>query len=300
MENSASKERTGVSQPADPHPHQRGTYFVEDRSNHVEMIRLQIQDQMITDGMGGVLPEQPNPARFQRVLDIGCGTGGWLIETAKTYPTIKLLSGVDISGNAIQYAREQAMIHQVADRVEFHLMDALRMLEFPRHFFDLVNLRYGVSWLRTWEWPKLLQEARRVCRPQGVIRITESDYAMDQCYPALRRLTDLFLHVFYRAGHLFAPEKDGIISHLDRLLLHAGFQNIQTCSHQLEFRAGTLEGQRFIEDVKLIFQTAVPFFRKWTRLPDNYEELYQQMLQEMQQPSFVTRSILLTAWGRRL
>lgn len=288
-----------MSQPADSQREQPSTYFVEDRSNQAEMIRLQVQDRMITDGMGGVLPEQSDPTLFQRVLDIGCGTGGWLIETAKTYPTMELLVGVDISSTMLQYASELAATQHVADRVEFRPMDALRMLEFPQNSFDLVNLRYGMSWLRTWDWPRLLQEAMRVTRREGVIRLTESDYDVDQRYPSLRRLTDLFLQVFYHTGHLFAPDKDGIIGHLAQLLLQAGCQNVQTCSHRLEFRAGTPEGQRFVEDVKLIFQTAVPFFRKWTRLPDNYEEIYQQMLQEVQQPDFMTTSTLLTAWGTK-
>ncbi|HEY1351089.1 MAG TPA: methyltransferase domain-containing protein [Ktedonobacteraceae bacterium] len=288
-----------MSQPVNPQPEQSGTYFVEDRSNHSEMIRLQVQDQMITDGMGGILPEQPDPGHFHHVLDIGCGTGGWLIEAATTCPGMQVLIGIDISNIMLQYAREQAATRQLAGRVEFHTMNALQMLEFPLNFFDLVNLRYGVSWLRTWEWPQLLREVRRVCRPGGVIRLTESDYAVDQRYPALRRLTDIFVQVLYHTGHLFAPEKDGISSYLEQILLRAGFQNVQTRSHLLEFRAGTPAGQRFAEDVKLIFQTLVPFFRKWTRLPDNYDEIYQQMLQEVQQPDFVTTSLLLTAWGSR-
>src|SRR5581483_9224160 len=115
----------------------------------------------------------------------------------------------------------------------------LRMLEFPQDYFDLVNLRYGMSWLRTWDWPKFLHEAQRVTRPGGVIRLTDSEYDVDQRYPALRRLTDIFLQVFYHTGHLFTPEKDGIIGSLARLLRHAGCQDVQTCSHRLEFRAGT-------------------------------------------------------------
>jgi hypothetical protein len=49
--------------------------------------------------------------------------------------------------------------------------------------------------------------------------------------------------------------------------------------------------------MRLIFRTMVPFLRKWTRVPDDYEMLYQQMLGEMQQPDFVARGSLLTAWG---
>jgi ubiquinone/menaquinone biosynthesis C-methylase UbiE len=53
-------------------------------------------------------------------------------------------------------------------------MDALRRLEFDDHFFDLVNERYGMSYLRTWDWYKFLTECLRVTRPGGVITFTES------------------------------------------------------------------------------------------------------------------------------
>src|SRR5579859_1255286 len=141
-----------------PPREQQSAYFVLDRSSQDEMTRLQVQDQMLTAGMGGVLAEQADPASFQRVLDVGCGTGGWLIQVAKTYPSIKLLIGVDISQKMVDYAREQAKAQGVSDRVEFHVMDALRMLEFPDAFFDLVNQRYGFGFIRTWEWPKILEE----------------------------------------------------------------------------------------------------------------------------------------------
>jgi SAM-dependent methyltransferase len=139
-----SKEQDAMSDPTNPRREQPSTYFVQDRSSEEELKRLHIQDQTITASMGGVLPEQPNPAIFQRVLDVGCGTGGWLIEVAKTYPSISLLVGVDVSGRMLAYAQEQAEAQQVSDRVEFRTMDALRMLEFPAHYFDLLNQRFGV------------------------------------------------------------------------------------------------------------------------------------------------------------
>ena len=106
---------------------------------------------MLTTGMGGVLPEQPDPTGILRVLDVGCGSGGWLIDLAKTTPSSTLLIGVDVSLTFVEDARAQAKAEQVSDRVEFYVMDALRMLEFPTSFFDLVNHRSASSWLRTWD-----------------------------------------------------------------------------------------------------------------------------------------------------
>ena len=80
-----------------------GTYFVQDRSNQEELKRLVVQERMVTDAMGGALPELQDPTQFHRVLDIGCGPGGWIIEMAQAYPQMKLY-GIDISPTLINYA----------------------------------------------------------------------------------------------------------------------------------------------------------------------------------------------------
>ncbi len=286
-----------MSNSTDPRREHPSTYVVQDRSNEEELTRFQVQDRMLTVGMGGVLPEQPDPSIFRRVLDIGSGTGGWLIEAAMTYPSMTLLVGVDVSERMVKYARSLAEAQQVGDRVQFHVMDALRMLEFPDESFDLVNHRSGQGYLRTWDWPKLLQEYQRVTRPGGVIRITEVNFAVESHSPALDRLNHLLVQAFHQAGHYFTPEGDAVISQLARLLQQQGVQNVQTCTYALEQRAGTPEGQSFFEDARLLYRTIVPFLRKWARVPDDYEAIYQRALSEMQQPDFVGRVDLLTAWG---
>jgi ubiquinone/menaquinone biosynthesis C-methylase UbiE len=281
---------------ADSSREHSSTYVVQDRNNQDEFTRLQVQDQMTTAAMGGVLPEQPNPSSFKRVLDIGCGTGGWLIEAAKTYPGMTQLFGVDISGKMLDYARAQTEANQMRDRVEFIVMDALRMLEFPTHFFDLVNMRFAQGWIRTWEWPKLLQEAQRVSKPGGIIRFTEADQAESNS-PALNRLSSLILQTLHQAGYYFTPDRDAIITHLPRLMHQHGVKNVQTHTYTIEYRAGTPEGQLFVEDVRLVFRNALPFMRKWMRVPDDYEKIYQQMVTEIQAPDFVATWHVLTAWG---
>ncbi len=275
------------------------TYIVQDRSNEEELKRLQIQDHMITASMGGVLPEQQDPTIFRRVLDVGCGTGAWLIEMAKTYPGPSTLVGIDVSSKMVTYARAQAEARGVGDRVQFHVMDALSMLQFPDGFFDLVNQRFGMSYLRTWDWPKLLGEYHRVLKRGGMVRVTESDMVTESSSSTLLQLAKLLFEAFCQAGHFFTPNPNGVTSGLARVLQQADFRDIHTHPHAIEYRAGTAEGQAFAQDMQHLFRTIVPYLRKWTRIPDNYEELYQQALNEIQQPDFVAIWRLLTAWGMK-
>jgi ubiquinone/menaquinone biosynthesis C-methylase UbiE len=276
------------------------TYFVQDRSNEDELARLQIIDQMITAGMGGVLPEQADLSRFQRVLDVGCGTGGWLIELARQSPQTARLVGVDASKRIVTYAREQASTQQMSERVQFQAMDALFTLPFPDYSFDLVTHRFAMSWLRTWEWSRLLQEYLRVCKPGGVIRVTESDFLTESSSPALLRLWQIAFQAFWQSGHFFVAEPDGVTCQLAQLMQQEGLENVQTRAYELHYRAGAQEADLFTENTRLGFRTALPFYRKWMRLPDDYEAIYQQALAEMLQPDFTATLRLLTVWGTSL
>ena len=283
------------TEPLREHP---STYFVQDRSNLQEMERLDIQDKMVTVEMGGVLPELADPTILRRVLDVGCGTGGWLIETAKTYPTIEHLFGGDVSGKIVAYARTKAESLELNGRVQFKTMDALRVLEFPPASFDLVNQRLAASWLRTWEWKKILLEYQRVTRPGGIVRITEANI-VESNSPALTKLWNIFLEVFFRSGHYFTLSHDGLTSELARLMTQHGFEDVQTRVSPWDYRVGTELGQFYYQDTAQFFRLLLPFLQKWTNVPSNYEEIYQQALKDMQQPDCVANNHLITVWGVR-
>lgn len=285
-----------MSTPPESGGESSNTYFVQDRSNKEEVKRVQIQDEMMTAGMGGTLPEQYDPASFRRVLDVGCGTGHWLIEVAKTYPNLSRGIGIDINGKMVEYANAQAEAERVSGRVEFRVMDALAVLNFPADSFDLVNMRLAQSYLRKWDWANVLSEFKRVVRPGGVIRLTESISSLDMNSPALMQLGELSFQALQNAGHSFAS--DGVASELAHLLKqYAGISEAQTRTHVIEYRAGTSAGQHYYDDVKHLYRTLQPFMRKWLRLPDDYEQIYQRALTEIQQPDFIARWSLLTAWG---
>lgn len=272
------------------------TYFVADRTNEEERARLDLQDRLTTSLMGGVLSEQKD-LNMKSLLDVACGTGFWLIQTAKLHSQIEKLVGVDISGKMVDYARKQADEQGVNDRVQFRVMDALRMLEFPGGSFDFVNQRFGMSFLRTWDWPKILQEYRRVLCTNGVLRITEADSNPNNFSnsPALMRMNALFSAAFYQAGHAFSV--NGVADRLEQLLQQHGFMNIQSCEYTTELRAGSEQCQLFIEDVVKLYKNARPFIGKWVKLPENFDQLYLQLVQELHDPTFSARIRLLTVWG---
>ena len=64
------------------------------------------------------------------------------METARTYPTIEKLVGVDISDKMIEYARSQAESLALGERVQFRTMDALRILDFPPSHFNIDSSGY--------------------------------------------------------------------------------------------------------------------------------------------------------------
>ncbi len=273
---------------------QPNTYFVQDRQSKEELTRLTIQERLVTTAMGGVLAEQADPSIFRRVLDIGCGPGGWIVEAAQTYPTMSLV-GIDISQRMIDYAHAQAAAHNVADRIELRVMDALRTLDFPSATFDLVNLRFGVSYIRTWDWPRLLGEIMRVLRPGGVIRLTEPEIIQHSNSVALTRLYEMLLCALYRSGHLYAQESNGLTVHLEPLLTRYGCQQVAAKTCTIAYQGGTEEGQSYYEATKQ--GTLGPFIQKWGCAPENYDDLFQQALNDMQQPTFHITWNILTVWG---
>ena len=273
------------------------TYMVQDRSNKEELARLRLQDKMLTADMGGVLSEQPDPSIFQQVIDVGCGTGGWLLACAHLFPHMRLLAGIDVSRSMIDAAKVQAMEAGVNDRVEFRVMDALRMIEYQQKTFDVVNQRVCFSYLRKWDWPNILQEYQRIAKIGGIVRITEPNIFSESNSEVFNQLADLVINAFWHAGHLFTPARTGVIDALPGLFHQQGLTNVQTRLITMEYTANRPGFPTFVENTRLILRTMRPFLHKWTKLPDNYEQLMQQAVVDMADPGFEASFQLLTVWG---
>lgn len=95
----------------------------------------------------------------ERILEVGVGTGLSLL----LYPRTVQVVGIDVSPHMLERAHEQKRRHRL-DNVELRLMDAERM-SFDDDGFDKVVAMYVVS--VTPNPQRVLEEMRRVCRPEG-------------------------------------------------------------------------------------------------------------------------------------
>ena len=273
------------------------TYFVQNKDHKEELARLTIQGQTLTKTMGGPLPEQADPNLFKQVLDIGCGAGDWVIDAATTYPHMSL-TGIDISPLMIEYTSSQVAENHLGERVSSRVMDALKPLDFPDASFDLVNLRLGVSFIRTWDWPAVLGEFTRVTRPGGIVRLIDTAIVQKSDSVAVTQLFEMFMNALYQSGHLFVQESDGLTDHLAKLLARYGYRQVQMRDYQIVLRSGTPEGEAAYANLSH-FQILVPFLKKWGAFPENFETIYHQALEDARQSTFVLTSHLRCAWGTR-
>ena len=111
------------------------------------------------------------PIKNGRALDIGCNAGlsSFVLEELG-FDVV----GIDIQEKAIERAKELAK--KRGSKAEFYVMDAKNM-DFKENTFDLVALLgYPLAHFSIWDFDKILQEVKRVLKPQGWIVIQESDF----------------------------------------------------------------------------------------------------------------------------
>src|SRR6266567_8905169 len=98
--------------------------YIFDCDNPTELARLINQDRVITQAMGGPLTGVNNIAKLRNVLDLGCGPGGWALDTAFKLSETEV-DGYDSSQKMVEYANARAR-SQLLDNISFGVMDITR------------------------------------------------------------------------------------------------------------------------------------------------------------------------------
>ncbi|KAF9056098.1 hypothetical protein BJ165DRAFT_1430860 [Panaeolus papilionaceus] len=108
----------------------------------------------------------------QRVLDLGCGTGTWVIDAAKEWPECEFV-GFDLVDVQIPVK----MLHaSMADRIQWkHGNFLTTKLPFDDDEFDHVHIQSIARGVPENKWGVLFEEVNRILRPGGSVEVIEDD-----------------------------------------------------------------------------------------------------------------------------
>jgi ubiquinone/menaquinone biosynthesis C-methylase UbiE len=280
-------------------PENDSGYFIQDSG--AELARLVEQERAFEQALGGLLPEHADEkafvAPFHRILDVACGSGGWALTMAHTYPHLEVL-GCDIDERMISYANSQARVGRL-ENASFRVLDARKPLDYASNSFDLVNARW-MTVIGTAAWPGTVREMARITRPGGVIRLTESEDFSITSSPAFERWSQLMMEALRRSGTTFSPSgrTGGQTIMLHRFLRNAGCQNIQHRVFPINWSAGTTSHIPMIVDHLAIVKLSQQFIvRQGLATQEELDQLYAQAEIETRLDDFCAMWYLYTIWG---
>jgi ubiquinone/menaquinone biosynthesis C-methylase UbiE len=264
-----------------------------------ETLRLIEQDALFTQAMGGLLPELPADylAQAERVLDLACGPGGWVIDLAFAHPKIEV-AGIDASPSMIEYANARARSQHVHN-ASFEVMDSVEPLAFSDHTFDVVNARFTIGFQTPDTWPRMLRECKRVLKPGGIMRLSECEMSISNS-AAYQQLNGLLYAALRDQQRTFSVDgrSIGITMMLARLLRQAGFSQVSTRPFVLDASFESPLHYPIYKQMEMSYELLKPYLLHsglTTRLA--FDTLCRQMLIEMYQEDFACVSYGLTALG---
>ncbi len=274
--------------------------YIFDPESAAEMARLMEQSRTMTEAMGGLWVGLPDLEPDAQIIDLACGPGSWVLDVAHANPESEVV-GVDISRTMITYAKTRASLQDL-DNATFRVMNILQPLDFEDDTFDVVNARALFSVLRREAWRPFLVECLRILKPGGTLRVTEyNDFGVTSS-PAIERIQAQGARLMWQAGYGFSVDgrNFGVAPRLPGLLRELGYTNVRHLSHAIEFSAGTDAWLDFYRNFEVTFlqgkqmNVAMGF-----STAEEYDQLYQQFLIDMQSEDFWGLCQLLSTFGQK-
>ncbi|CEP07475.1 hypothetical protein [Parasitella parasitica] len=115
-----------------------------------------------------------NPNHKTKVLDIGCGSGTWILELATEFPNTEFY-GIDncpLFPNHIKPNNSHFRLHNVLEGLPYHDSE-----------FDYVHMRMMIYYFSPEELSQLLTEISRIMKPGGYFEITDTSYTVRHAGP---------------------------------------------------------------------------------------------------------------------
>ncbi|TFK92667.1 S-adenosyl-L-methionine-dependent methyltransferase [Polyporus arcularius HHB13444] len=171
------------------------------------------------------------------VLDLGCGSGLWVIEAAKVWPDTTFV-GFDLRNLQPDLAQSNLGIEyrDLSQRIKWVHGDFLDPLPFEANHFDFVRICCIGLDVPEDSWQELLEECARVMRPGGALEVFEED-------------------PIFPAGRTRKPEAERTSNlHTVSIRRQSGERN-RSDSAASQWTAGTSQSQSSASNSSLVFTT---------------------------------------------
>lgn len=252
--------------------------------NFNEIDRLDLQHYMLRYLLkGNYLAPIAKPAH---ILDVGSGTGRWVIEMAHEFPQAEL-NGIDLN-----FPAKGATLFP--HNSHFHAGNVLDGLPFEDNFFDFVHQRQLIFAIPQTRWQQLVNELVRVTRRGGWVELIEIHPSFQHMGPA----TEHVLHLIVQAA-LQTGLDPTISQHMSTLSSTAGLKRVGTSTQLVPVgNWGGQLGTMAITDILAIVQGMKPLVVAQTQTaPDEFEHLTMQMVEEVEE--YRTTFTFHIAYGQR-
>lgn len=203
------------------------------------------------------------------LLDVGCGPGSFLSILGNEVPSINAI-GVDVASPQIDFAIKNIEPSFSDKRISFRLMmDGA--LPFQDSSFDAVTCIEVVEHIHPFLASRMLQEIRRVLRPEGTLVLTTPNYR--SFWPLIEFFLEKASPVKYHEQHIskFTPnsllkflESNGFEPvNINSMFIAAPFLSgislgLASAIHKFELRAKPLLGSLLVIEAKAMNWPAAP------------------------------------------
>jgi len=259
---------------------------------NVMMPLLMEQQRFLADQLGVLFPTQIDSSMIERVLDVACGPGGWVLDVAYAHRDLEVV-GLDCDVEMIQYARAQARCQHL-DNALFATDDMMRMSEIDDSVFQLVHARFIADTVRSAALPKVMKELVRVCSPGGTVLWVEGDLPVSSC-PDFQQWQELTCHAATLLG-----QTNGVTPTMELLLHNAGMVNIQKKVYRIDFSAfmpANIGMYRNADVLSRCMRSLQSCTRVMTK--EEIEQARQHMLLAMLKNDFCASMSIVLVWGQK-
>ncbi|KAG0782211.1 hypothetical protein G6F62_006769 [Rhizopus arrhizus] len=179
------------------------------------------------------------------VLDVGCGSGAWIMDMTHDYPNCTF-HGCDIVDTTNKILK--------IDQFTFKLGNVVQGLPYEDNVFDFVHMRFFIFALRKEEWPIAIKELIRVTKSGGMLQLMESIFKVPVGSSFPTHFSDIVYSIATSKGQniKITEELEGMLSANDNVKV------VQSDYRHCSLNTGTSTAKKLIWNTMKVMKTALP------------------------------------------